>query len=743
MRVVRGAAVAGGDEPGWHAPGDRPGAKQADVGDDVLEVPRLEPGEQVELPWWLDLEAAQRVGGADQLEGFLVVEVDVVGAVEVELPSSRPADLGDGVRHRGLHAHAEDVELQQAESFELDVFLVGLDHRVAARRRLHGHPVQQGGAGEDDAAGVHRVPAREAVEALGQLPQRPELVRPGGQVPQLGQLGQRGADVAGPDVREGLRDLGNLLRRHPEGEPGIPQGVTGTVGLRHPRHRHPVPAEPGDDLVVDLQAAGGLHVQVDVGQARAPLGQEPLEEEPVFQRVGRCDEQGVVDHRSGAGAARRDADTHRADVRDDLRHRQEVPLVAEAADHAELILQLDRRAFVVVQAAGVHPGLAPLPQQPHRVPRLPPGADGLRLGEVRAAHPEIRLRVDAAAVGGRLGLGEQRGSPLRPGTGGLGDPPRDVGHGLGALEPAFPAVRGPAVDRTQETCGVQDVGDPVLGGVGVADRVRHDDGHVVLVAELERAGGQAQGSGAGALPAQPHRLQPQPRPGDEPPRLQQPPGHVRAPGGQRPHRLGHRAEQHHQVLARDVLLQHRPPHHRHPVHRRGVRGRHDPAQPSPTRPVPREQRDPVLRLNHVGASPHRSTAAGRGTGRCVRGDGDLDAEDGPDAGGRGRVREAHRPGDGVPVGQREGADPPLGGPAYEIGGQGPAVPGRVPGRDMKVHSAHEAPPIPNRTLPAIRPDITRVFERRFECDSRSACHRWRGRWCGRWPDSGWLPVPIW
>ncbi len=67
---------------------------------------------------------------------------------------------------------------------------------------------------------------------------------------------------------------------------------------------------------------------------------------------------------------------------------------------------------------------------------------------------------------------------------------------------------------------------------------------------------------------------------------------------------------------------------------------------------------------------HRGTAAGCGAGERVRGDGDLDAEDRPDTGAHSGVREPHRPGDGVPVGQRESADAPLRRPAYEIRGQG-------------------------------------------------------------------------
>ena len=48
------------------------------------------------------------------------------------------------------------------------------------------------------------------------------------------------------------------------------------VGLRHAGDGDAFGAEPFDDPVIDLESAGGLHVDVDVRETRAPLGQEPL-----------------------------------------------------------------------------------------------------------------------------------------------------------------------------------------------------------------------------------------------------------------------------------------------------------------------------------------------------------------------------------------------------------------------------------------------------------------------------------
>lgn len=147
----------------------------------------------VEKARGLELEQTHGVRGLDEFEGEPVVEVDVVGVVEVDLAAGGAADLGDGVRHRRLHPHAQDVELEQSEVF--DVLLVGLHHRVAARGGLHRQPLQQTRVGQDDAAGVHGVAAGQRVQPLGQLPQRPELPGPGGKLAQFRQLGQGAADV--------------------------------------------------------------------------------------------------------------------------------------------------------------------------------------------------------------------------------------------------------------------------------------------------------------------------------------------------------------------------------------------------------------------------------------------------------------------------------------------------------------------------------------------------------------------
>lgn len=681
VRVAGRGAVTGRDEQSGHTAGDRAGPEEADVGDDVLHVPRLQPPHQVLLARGLELEQAHSVRGLDEFEGKPVVEVDVVGVVEIELAAGGAADLGDGMCHRRLHPHPQDVELEQSEVF--DVLLVGLHHRVAARGGLHRQPLQQTRVGQDDAAGVHGVAAGQRVQAFGQLPQRPELPGPGGKLAQFRQLGQGAADVPRADVRERLGDLVHDLRGQPEGEAGVAQGVAGSVGLGHAGDCDPVAPEPFDDLVVDVQASGRLHIQVDVRKRGPPLAQKAFEQQPVLDRVGRGHEQAVVDHGPGAGATRGDPDSHRPYIRHDLGHGQEVALEAQAADHVELVAELPHGALVGVQAAGEHARLAALPQQPHRRTGLRSRAHDGRLGKVRPPQPEIG-RGERAGLAGRLRLGQQTRAPVPVAADSLGDPLGGRCHRGRVLQPALAAVQVPAVDGPQQPRRIEHVGEPVLSGVGVADRVGQHHGHTELIGQAHGPRGQPQRSRTGSLTAQIHALQAQARPCQLPPRREQLLGDVDSACGQGPYRLGPRTEQDHQAGVGE-LAQDRPGHDRQASVRLGVRGGHEAAQPCPPGEGLREQSDPQRRLRHVRAAAYgRTRPTGCRVGRGDGGDGDVDTEDGADAGGRGGLGEADRARDGVPVGQRERRHPTLDSTPHEGMGEGGAVAGRIAGSDAQM-----------------------------------------------------------
>ena len=120
---------------------------------------------------------------------------------------------------------------------------------------------------------------------------------------QLGQVAQRHPGVTGPDVGERLGDRVDLAGRHAERAADVADGVAHAVGVHHRDAHAPLPAVAVEDRLVDLQPAGGLHVDVDVGQRVAQRGEEALHQQVVADRVDPGDAEQVVDQAAGARAA--------------------------------------------------------------------------------------------------------------------------------------------------------------------------------------------------------------------------------------------------------------------------------------------------------------------------------------------------------------------------------------------------------------------------------------------------------
>jgi hypothetical protein len=299
------------------------------------------------------------------------------------------------------------------------------------------------------------------------------------------------------------------------------------------------------------------------------------------------------------------------------------------------------------------------PRQPHRRTGLGRRAHDGRFGEVRPSQPEV-CRLEGAGLAGGLGLCQQTHGSSTAVAHGLRNPLGSLGQGGRLLQPPLAAVQVKAVDGPQQPGRIEDVGQPVLVGVGVTVRVRQHRAYAELVGQGHGARGRPQRARTGALTAQMHAFQAQPLTSQLPPRREQLLGDVGAACGQGPHRLGRGPEQHHQVLV-GVLAQDRPGHDRQSSVRLGVRGGTQTAQPRPPRHVLCKQADPQWRLHHVRAAAYRRTwpSGSRGL-RDKRSDGDVDAENRTGASGRCGLGEADRPRDGVPVGQREGRHAVLG-----------------------------------------------------------------------------------
>jgi hypothetical protein len=150
---------------------------------------------------------------------------------------------------------------------------------------------------------------------------------------------------------------------------------------------------------------------------------------------------------------------------------------------------------------------------------------------VRPPQPEIG-RGERAGLAGRLRLGQQTRAPVPVAADGLGNPLGGRRHRGRVLQPALAAVQVPAVDGPQQPRSIEHVGEPVLSGVGVADRVGQHHGHTKLVGQAHGPRGQPQRSRTGSLAAQIHALQAQARPGQLPPRREQLLGDVGPAGGQ-------------------------------------------------------------------------------------------------------------------------------------------------------------------------------------------------------------------
>ena len=476
--VGGGPAVAvleeGADHVGLHGAG----AEEGDVHDEVVELPRLELADELALAGRLDLEAAEGVGGADHLVGGAVVQGD---PLEVDPLPRGALHLVEGVGDRGLHAHAEDVELEEAH--RVHVVLVELAHGQTHPGGLHGGAVQQACIGEDDAAGVHGDVAGQAVQALGEVDEQVELVAsltaagvdPPGEVGELGHAGEGAAEVGGGEAPELLGDPVHLVLVHAEGETGVADGAAGAVGVLHAHQGGALGPEAGDDGVVDLVPAGGLHVDVDVREGGAVVREEALHDQAVGHGVHVGDAQGVVDERGRAGAAGGHAHAHALDEVHDGGHREEVPGEAQAGDDAEFVLG------TVLEIPGGAAGAEPAgpgvqgrvaggealegAAAQHRV-RVPLDADDGGLGHTGHTPAEVGLGVDRTGLGEGAGGGQERTGAL---VRGVGDLPGDPVHGLGGLEPAL-AVGLEVVDGIQGgqgAHGVQDVrgGGAVRGGV--------------------------------------------------------------------------------------------------------------------------------------------------------------------------------------------------------------------------------------------------------------------------------------
>ncbi len=380
-------------------------------------------------------------------------------------------------------------------------------------------------------------------------------------------------------MRKRLGEPADLVRGQAEGQAGVADRPPHPVGLRHRQGAHPLGAEPVHDPAVDLQAAGGLHVDVDVRQGAAAQVDEPLHQQLVVERVGEGDAEQVHDQGARAGTARLHPDAHLPNVIDDAGDRERIRGPAERVEYLQLRFQAGAHRGGTVVAVADHRRLAPLAQHTSR----PAGGhvDDVLLGEVHPPDPQVRVRIEAALGSGTGGGSQQvrRPAPLLAGRADhfLGK----VGHLGGVLQGPLPVADPAWLEGGEQPGRIQDVGDrsPVAGRVahGIGEHRRQ----VQLGGKTHGARCQPQrprpGTGASVV----HGFQSQVLPEDVTPRRQQLCRPVRAAVGQHPHRFGRRTQQYSQAFT--VLLDRAPGHLSliHVYKRQARTGSPSPARPGP------------------------------------------------------------------------------------------------------------------------------------------------------------------
>ena len=358
------AAVLAVDVGVHHAAVERAGPVQGRAGDDVADVVRPQPLEQLADAVRLELEHALGVAALQQRVRLRVVQRQLV---DVDRLAARLLDQLDRVVQQRQGAQAQEVHLEHADLFQVAhdplrrhdglagprAGVVALAHHALQRHVVRQRPVGDHHAG--------RVRAGVAVRPL----------QPAGHVDQLAHLRvglvgfsefrtlfqrlvQRDPQRLGDHVGQ-LRDA---LQREVEDAADVLDGGAGGQRAERGDLGHAalavLLADVGDDLLAALLA----EVDVDVRRLGAVGVEEALEQQVVLQRIDVAELEDVADHgaaRRAAGAGRDlvlHGETH--EIADD----EEVAGEAHPADDVQLVLQpvengLRRLLAVAVAQAGL------------------------------------------------------------------------------------------------------------------------------------------------------------------------------------------------------------------------------------------------------------------------------------------------------------------------------------------------------------------------------------------------------
>ena len=314
-----------------HAALDRPGPHDRHLHHQVVVAARLQARQHAHLRAALDLEDADGVGAADHVVGGHVALLDLLH--QERRAAELGADVAERAADRAQHADGEDVDLQEAERFE--VVLVPLDDAALFHRRvLDRHQLRDRALADDEAARVLREVARKADQLRRELHPQPDDRRFGVEAVLAQALG-RDAPAVEPVLA--LRDGLDALQVDAERPADVAQRRARPVADDHGGERGAVPAVLGVDVLDDLFAALVLEVDVDVGRLVALDADEAAEQQRGAARVDLGDVQAVADQRVGGAAAALAEDLLAARPGDDVGHGEEVRLVLQLGDDGELV----------------------------------------------------------------------------------------------------------------------------------------------------------------------------------------------------------------------------------------------------------------------------------------------------------------------------------------------------------------------------------------------------------------------
>ena len=416
---------------------DRARPDQRHLDDEVVELPRLEPGQRGHLRPRLDLEHADGVGPAQHLVDLVLLgdrrQVDLVAAVL--------ADQVDGVVQRRQHPQPEQVELHQPAAAQSS-----LSHCSTERSSIRPHST-----GHTSITGRSQmtIPPEWMPRCRGASSTCSGQLETRRRDPVLGLLRRRrhGAppvDPLGPGVllaRRVAERLGHVAHRR-----------LGAVGDHVGDLRRVVAAVLGVDVLDDLLAPVALDVDVDVRRAVALGRQEALEQQAERHGVGGGDAEGVADRRVGGAAPALAEDVGLPAEAHEVPHDEEVAGEAELLDDRQLVV--DRPPGERVGALAVAlPGavLDEAAEVLHLASHRPRRGTGTAAATGRRATgrtpPPGRSRRPARR---RRGSGRSGGAARRPSAGGRRPPPAATGRARrGCCAPArrrgpSPAGAGPA-----------------------------------------------------------------------------------------------------------------------------------------------------------------------------------------------------------------------------------------------------------------------------------------------------------